>query len=207
MRLLAAIAVLLGCAAVLPAQDQPGPLQPYALRPGDIVEITVWGREDYSGEFQVDELGLIRYPVLGGIDTRGMTIAALRDTLQAGLERLFVNPFVTITPKFRIAVLGEVRSPGLYAVDPTLSVLDVVALAGGSTAVGNLDKIRLFRSGTESRVSFAQETIRARTLRDIGIRSGDEIIVPRRFFTRQDFSILLALAQIALSIVILANTI
>ncbi len=178
----------------------------YQLRPGDVVRITVWGREEYSGQFQVDETGAIRYPVLGEINTRDMTVAALRDTLRAGLEQLFIRPFVTITPNFRIAVLGEVASPGLYTVDPTLSVLDIVALAGGATRVGIMGKIRVLRSGSETRVSFEEESIRGRTLAQIGVRSGDQIVVPRKFFTREDVGILFQIAQIALTVVILFNT-
>lgn len=179
----------------------------YALRPGDIIRITVWGQEEYSGQFQVDETGAVHYPVLGEIDTRGMTVAALRERIRSGLETLFTTPFITITPLFRIAVLGHVRNPGLYTVDPTLSVLDIVALAGGATDVGNLGKIRLLRPGSETRVSFEEESTRGRALQEIGIRSGDQILVPRRFFTRQDFGILLALAQIGLSIAIFVNTV
>jgi protein involved in polysaccharide export with SLBB domain len=129
------------------------------------------------------------------------------NTLKAGLGSLFAEPFVTITPRFRIAVLGEVRTPGLYTVDPTLSVLDVIALAGGATPVGNLGKIKVFRVGEETRVSFEQEVLGGRSLQEIGIRSGDQVVVPRKFFTRQDLSFLLQFFQIGLSVAIFVNTI
>jgi protein involved in polysaccharide export with SLBB domain len=35
----------------------------YALAPGDLVRIHVWGREEYSGQFQVDEEGKLHYPM------------------------------------------------------------------------------------------------------------------------------------------------
>lgn len=179
----------------------------YSLRPGDIIRIQVWGRDEYSGQFQVDETGQLQYPVLGAIDTREMTVGALRDTLRAGLERLFTNPFVTITPLFRIAVLGEVQNPGLFTVDPTLSVLDVVALAGGAARNGNLGSIRLLRAGGESQLSYEREALAGRTLQDIGVRSGDEIIVPRRWFTRDDLYLVLQLAQLALTVAVFVNTV
>jgi protein involved in polysaccharide export with SLBB domain len=105
-----------------------------------------------------------------------------------------------------MAVLGEVRSSGLYTVDPTLSVLDVVAMAGGSTPDGNLRKIRLIRGGQEMRVDFEQEALAGRTLSEIGVRSGDEIVVPRKWFTRSDFLLVAALLQVGLSIAIFINT-
>ena len=208
--LIAAIAMAL---APAPAQSQEqGPIigagsASYTLRPGDIIRITVWGREELSGQFQVNEEGTIQYPLLGEINLDNLSVAEVRDSIRAGLAQLFTTPFVTITPLFRIAVLGEVRNPGLYTVDPTLSVLDIVALAGGNTPVGNLNKIRVFRSSGETQVSFEEASLRGQTLQQIGVRSGDEIVVPRKFFTRSDWSIVFQVVQIALSVAIFANVV
>ena len=210
MRLLVLVAALTLATMPLVAQQQPvvtSGSTSYNLRPGDIIRIQVWGREEYSGQFQVDENGELQYPVIGTIDTRDLTLGALRDTLRAGLERLFTNPFVTITPLFRIAVLGEVQNPGLFTVDPTLSVMDVVAMAGGAARNGNLRKIRLLRTGAESQLSFEQEALAGHTLHDVGIRSGDEIIVPRRFFTRDDLGLLVQFAQLALTVAVFYVTV
>lgn len=179
----------------------------YTLGPGDIIRIIVWGRDELSGQFQVDEEGKIQYPLLGEIDLADLSVAQVRDSIRAGLGQLFTTPFVTITPLFRIAVLGEVRNPGLYTVDPTLSVLDLVALAGGNTASGNLNKIRVFRSAGEAEVSFEEASLRGRTLQEIGVRSGDEVVVPRKFFTRSDWQIVLQLVQIGLTVAIFASTV
>ncbi len=131
------------------AQDQntAGSGASYILRPGDVLQIVVWGQAEYSGEFKVDETGRILYPILGEIDTGGKTMAQIRDEIRAALVRIFNDPFVTVTPQFKIAVLGEVRNPGLFPVDPTQTVLDIVAMAGGPNPNGNINKIRLLRGG------------------------------------------------------------
>lgn len=179
----------------------------YSLRPGDVLQIGVWGQEEFSGQFQIDENGRFLYPVLGEIDTRDLTVAQLRDTLRTGLETLFSSPFVTVTPRFRISVLGHVMSPGLYTIDPTLTAVDVVAMAGGPSAGGNLNDIRIMRrDGTES-INYGDTTARGRTLREVGVRSGDQIFVPRRMFTRQDLSLLLQLAQLSLTLALFATTV
>jgi polysaccharide export outer membrane protein len=204
-------ALLALCGASLPAQQRDPVISAaassYTLRPGDIIRIGVWGHEDLSGQFQVNEDGKIQYPLIGEIDLRDLTVAQVRDTIRAGLERLFTTPFVTITPLFRIAVLGEIRNPGLYTVDPTLSVLDVVALAGGPTSNGNMERIRLLRSGAETRVSFEDAAVRGRTLQEVGVRSGDEIVVPRRSFTRSDWQVVLQLVQVALTVAVFVNVV
>src|SRR5262245_739969 len=115
-----------------PTRVVAGSTSSYTLRPGDILKIEVWTHPEFSGQFGVDETGHIQYPVLGQIDASNMTVAGLRDRMQTGLEQLFKSPFLTITPLFRMAVMGKVQKPGLYTVDPTLSIMDVVALAGGA---------------------------------------------------------------------------
>jgi protein involved in polysaccharide export with SLBB domain len=101
-----------------------------------------------------------------------------------------------------MAVLGQVNNPGLYTVNPTLNVLEVVAMAGGPTQAGNLNKIRLLRDGEEIRLSLAKGS-----LQDIGVRSGDQILIPRRSFSRDDVTLVLGVVQVALSIAILVTTI
>jgi polysaccharide export outer membrane protein len=178
----------------------------YMLRPGDVLQIRVWGQETFSGQFQVDENWTIQYPVLGDISVQDLSVMQVRERIRTGLQRLFNEPYVTVTPLFRMAVRGEVRASGLYTVDPTLSVLDVVAMAGGATPDGNLRKIRLIRGGQELRVDFEREAVAGRTLSEIGVRSGDEIVVPRKWFTRSDFLLVAALLQVGLSIAIFINT-
>lgn len=173
------------------------------MRPGDVLRIEVWGRQELTGRFQVDELGNVNYPMLGAISTVGINVAELRDTLRTGLESLFADPFVTITPLFRLAVLGKVRDPGLYTVDPTLTVLDLVALAGGPSADGNLNGTRLLRGGEEIRVNLRRQSLRGQTLQEMGVRSGDQIIVPRKAITAGDLSLFVAVAQLGLSLAIL----
>ena len=207
-----ALLVLAAAALVSPLAAQQGErlvtgaAASYSLRPGDILAIKVWGQDDFSGRFQVDENWSIHYPVLGEINLRDMTVGQVRERLREGLREIFRTPFVTVTPLFRMAVLGEVRAAGLYTVDPTLSVIDVVALAGGPTTAGNMKKIRLLRAGGETRLDFEHEALAGRTLAEIGVRSGDEIVVPRKWFTRDDILILVGVVQIILSVAIFINT-
>lgn len=195
------------CAATAAAAQEEGLVTTgsggYTLRPGDVLRIQVWGREELSGRFQVDELGNVNYPMLGAISTVGINVAELRDTLRTGLENLFADPFITITPLFRMAVLGKVRNPGLYTVDPTLTVLDVVALAGGPAADANMNGTRLIRGGEEIRVDLRRQSLRGQTLQEMGVRSGDHIEVPRKAITAGDIAVFAAVAQVGLSLVIL----
>ena len=188
-----------------PRPPQTADSAPY-LRPGDVLKIVVWGQSAYSGDYQIDERGILEYPVLGELEVRQLTVAQLRDRIRQALETIFNSPFVTVRPQFRMAVLGKVERPGLYVVDPTLSVLDVVAMAGGPNASGNLNGVKLLRGGNQLQLTL-EGGIRGRTLQEIGVRSGDQILVPRKFLSREDLFLLLQLVHIGVSVAVLVNTI
>lgn len=208
VRSLSWLALLGLAAAPLGGQQSPPPTplvgSTQTLRPGDVLKIVVWGQIEYSGDYQIDERGVLEYPVIGELDVRELTVSQLRDRIRQGLETIFNSPFVTVRPQFRMAVLGKVERPGLYIVDPTLSVLDVVALAGGPSASGNLNRVKLLRGGEELRLGV-EGGVRGRTLQEIGVRSGDQIIVPRRFLSREDVILILQVVQIAVSVAVFIN--
>ena len=106
----------------------------YRLGPGAELRVTVFREPDMSGEFTVDPSGTISVPGLGEVRAEGMTSAQVRDAVAAALrERDIIEPFVAVEvveygPVF---VMGRVRSPGRFAYAPGMTVLQLVAVAGG----------------------------------------------------------------------------
>ena len=146
------------------------------LLPGDALQIRIWREPDLSGDFVVDEEGVVTLPMLGRIPTADISVPELRGQLLAmyGLE--LRNPSITITPVRRVYVLGEVNRPGLYGLDPTASLASAVALAGGANREGDLRKLSLVRNGTPFLSGIEPTT----DLLSTGVRSGDQIFVDRR---------------------------
>ena len=175
-------------------------MEPLAVRPGDVVRIVVWGHQELSGEFPIDENYNLLYPLIGPINVRSLSVGQLRDRLNTDLAQLFQRPFIAVTPLFRVAVLGEVTRPGLYSADPTLTIFDLIALAGGPTHDANQNKMQLLRGGEDIRISLDAATIARSTLRELGVRSGDQVVVPRKAFTFQDWSLLIQVASLVLLI-------
>jgi protein involved in polysaccharide export with SLBB domain len=207
--LAATAAALLAAAALVPARAQtplpaaplPGvdtTASPLAIRPGDVVRIMVWGHAELSGEFPIDENYNLLYPLIGAINVRSLNVSQLRERLDTELSQLFQRPFLTLTPLFRVAVLGEVVKPGLYSVDPTLTVFDLLALAGGPQRTANQRGLQLIRGGENIHVSLEPAAIARSTLRELGVRSGDQLLMPRSWFTRDDLGLVLSLANLLL---------
>jgi protein involved in polysaccharide export with SLBB domain len=181
--------------APAPAADS---LSPLAIRPGDVIRVMVWGHPELSGEFPIDENYNLLYPLLGAINVRTLSVAQLRDQLNTQLSQLFQRPFLTLTPLFRVGILGEVQRPGLYPVDPTLTVFDLIALAGGPTRQANEKRLQLLRGGASIRVSLDPAAIARSTLQELGVHSGDQLVMPRAAFTRDDLGLILQIASFVL---------
>ena len=105
------------------------------------------------------------------------------------LARELVNPAFRVTPIPRIAVLGEVRAPGLFPVDGSFTLSALLAQAGGVLPSGDPHKVALVREGS---VVNARLEPASRTLH-LGLQSGDQIIVGRRSWVRENTPFLIGL--------------
>jgi protein involved in polysaccharide export with SLBB domain len=204
-RIVCALALALVWSLPAGAQESPtgdpAAIATVSLRPGDVLRIEIWREPDLTGEYLVDEVGEVTLPLLGTRRVTGQSVRDLRDTLIEEYRVHLRNPSISIIPLRRINVLGEVARPGLYSVDPTVSLAGAVALAGGATQNGDLNRVRIIRGG---------ETIRERvgageTLSTLDVQSGDQVIVDRRsWFERNStfvVSMLISVTSIAISLV------
>jgi polysaccharide export outer membrane protein len=152
------------------------------LAPGDAIRTTFWREPQLNGEYRVDETGTVMLPLLGARSVRDIVPARLKTELVNEYGRQLRSPDdVQIVLLRRVRVLGAVKTPGLYLVDPTMTLGDLIALAGGATQTGKLKDIRVTRNGREIRSDLNERS-------PVGERlgSGDQILVPERsWFSRQ----------------------
>lgn len=162
------------------------------------MRIEIWREEDLSGEFPVNERGILTLPLLGEKDVRGVPLGDLRDQLIAEYRVQLRNLSIVITPLRHVHVLGQVNQPGLYMIDPTMSVAGAVALAGGASSQGDLRRLEIARDGEVIQDGVPAEA----TLAQIDVRSGDQIFVERRgwFERNQNFLISTMLSITALAV-------
>jgi protein involved in polysaccharide export with SLBB domain len=83
---------------------------------------------------------------------------------------------VEVTVLRRVAIYGAVLNPGLYPVDPTMTVQDALALAGGAAPDGKRDRVELLRGDRRIDTDLAGGT----TLDQLQLESGDQLYVPQR---------------------------
>jgi polysaccharide export outer membrane protein len=158
------------------------PLDPTStpLTPGDALRLRFWLEPALSGEYAIDESGVVVLPLLGSRSGTVVPAVELKRQLQVEYAKEIQNQEVAIVVLRRVRVLGAVQRPGLYYMDPTMTLGDVVALAGGVTANGKQDEITLFHAGHEIGADLPLNELAMRYL-----TSGDQIVVPERtWFSR-----------------------
>ena len=169
--------LLLTWLAVSAAVAQPADSD-YRLGPGDQIIITVFGEQDLSMEFQLNDSGRLNYPLLGEIAVEGATVAELEQLITRGLsDGYLINPAVTVSiAEYRPFFLnGEVRQPGGIPYQPKLTVERAISLGGGFTERASRSKIEVIRASDPT-----HEPVRVK-LSD-PVFPGDIITVKQSFF-------------------------
>jgi polysaccharide export outer membrane protein len=183
--LLAALILVAPVAAVAPAVAQttsqaaaaPARDTSVVLQPGDMVKLTVWRNEEMSGDFQVGVNGALRHPLYQRVPIAGVPLSEVEKRLTTFLERFVENPQLVVEPLFQVTVGGQVKTPNLYPLPRTTTIAQAIALAGGVTPDGRLDKVKLFRGGQEYQVDLTDPSGR---WANEPIQSGDQLIVDKK---------------------------
>ena len=173
--LLAALVVapLESAAAQRPARPPGDPI----LRIGDALRITVWRQPEMSGEFVVAPDGTLVHPVYQAVTVAGAPLPVVEERLRSLLVTYDQDVRLVVEPLFPVTVAGEVRQPNLYRLPQGTTFAQAVALAGGPTELGRLDKVRVIRRDSTMVINLGSKYSRYEAL---PIASGDQVFVARR---------------------------
>jgi polysaccharide export outer membrane protein len=110
----------------------------YRVGVGDKLEISVFGHEDLTKTVEVRGDGKIEFPLIGDVEVAGKPVSQIGDEITKLLGRDYlVDPQVSVDVKEYqsqwVTVLGEVRTPGRYALKRDMRLIDALAEAGGAT--------------------------------------------------------------------------
>lgn len=186
----AALCAQAGDAAVQASSSSHAALAEIRLQPGDVVAVEVRDEPSMGGQFQVAEDGTILIPLLGIVPVAGRTFAEVERDVRAAYARELADPVLRVRPLVRVAVLGEVMRPGLFPVDATHSIADVLASVGGFSPWADRSRITLERNGERMRVRIepGDPTL------GMPLRSGDRIVVARKSWFSENLAIFVGAA-------------
>jgi polysaccharide biosynthesis/export protein len=158
----------------------------YVIGRDDLLSVVFWREPQLSGDVLVRPDGKISLPLLDDVVAAGLSPQQLRDRLRTGARTFLTDPIVTVVVKQinsrKVYITGQVVRPGQYVLTPSMTVLQLIATAGGLGDYAKAKDIRVVRAeeGRTSnlRFDYSEASKPSKRLQDIELKSGDTVIVP-----------------------------
>lgn len=152
------------------------------LQPGDQVALQVEGEQALTATFTLNPRRELLLPGMDPLPLEGVLRTELQDRVRAHVARYLRDPSVRAQAMMRVAVFGQVRSPGFYAVPAEAMVSDVIMAAGGPLPTGRVAAASIERGGTRIWAGRSlQDAVQyGLTLDQMSLRSGDQIVIPEQ---------------------------
>ncbi|HMN91994.1 MAG TPA: polysaccharide biosynthesis/export family protein [Hydrogenophaga sp.] len=161
--------------------------QPYQLRHGDALTVSVWKEEALQIEVRVLPDGSITFPLAGRVEVAGLTTPQAEERIASKIKTYIPEAVVTVAVTgidgSRVYVLGKVAEPGpVTLMSPSTTVLQVLSQAGGLDRFADGNGIRVLRqtsSGATVLPVRYNDLIRGNALEtNVVLQPGDTILVP-----------------------------
>jgi polysaccharide export outer membrane protein len=197
------VAAMLACGVVTFAQSPtvPRPTDPsappsvvsgvevpdhYIIGPGDVLGVVFWREKELSGDVAVLPDGRITLPLINEIPAAGLTPEQLRTQLVEAARQFVTDPTATVVVRQvnsrRVFVTGMVAKPGQYPLYQTMTVLQLIATAGGLLEYAKGEEIVIIRRESSHIASFSfnyKEVMKKKNLhQNIDLKPGDTVVVP-----------------------------
>ena len=164
-------------------------LKNVGLGAGDVFEVRVFGEKELSQSYRVDAGGFFDFPLIGRVQTKGLTPSALEKEIATRLREGYLrDPSVSVLVREytsrKILVLGDVASPGKFGFTRGVTVVEAIALAGGFLPTANTDFVVVTRrvQGEETRITVPVGQISRGLAANLELLSGDIVFVPDTLF-------------------------
>ena len=173
--------------------------QPDPARPGDVIRLRIWREPDMSGDFPIDEHGVAVLPKLGAMPVTNRPADVLQRDLVAAYVPFLSHSSVAVTVLRRVQITGAVKNPGLYPLDPTVTIGEAITVAGGITPDGRNERVDLVRGGKRVAVVLTRDM----RVGDSPVHSGDQLVVPERSWLSRNAVVVVSAVSAAASILVL----
>jgi protein involved in polysaccharide export with SLBB domain len=183
-------AALMAGGLCLAQQPMASELPILPLGRGDVINVTVGDEADLSRRLKISDKGEIAMPLLKDpLRVDGLLPADIEALIAEAYrrEKLLIDPLVTVRPaeyhSYLVRITGEAAHPYEFQALERVSLLDVLAKAGGPTMKSN-GTIEVIRRDRET-AAESKQTIAIRTLLEgtdpslnVALKGGDEVRLP-----------------------------
>ncbi len=179
------------------SQDKPANAAPvsvtpppdYLIGPADLLFVGLWRDKDLSGDVVVRPDGKISLPLVNEIQAAGLTTEQLRATLTTAYTKFNEDPTVFVTVRQinsrNVFITGQVVKPGMYPLNGPMTVIQLIAAAGGLNDYADKGNIVVVRGGDKRpdgvpwsfKINYNDLISRKNLQQNIELKPGDTVIV------------------------------
>ena len=167
--------------SLLAVGDLPLP-NDYKISLRDEFLVILSGSKDSIFELNVKLNGTILFPEIGEVYVVGLTFQEVKDKLSQLIEKSYIGVKIDISLQNlsakKITIVGAVKMPGTYLVNPFSTITGALAYSGGVSEIGSLRDIRLIRNNEEIfSFDLYDLLIRGDRSKDLTIEAGDTLLI------------------------------
>ena len=164
----------------------PTPPPDYVIGPADVLSIVFWRDKEMSADVIVRPDGRISLPVIGEIAAAGFTPEQLRTRITDAAGKYLEEPDATVGVKEirsrNVFITGNVAKPAGYPLNAEMTVLQLIAVAGGLLEYADAKNIVIIHTegGRQQYHKFNyRDVIRQKhAWQNIVLKPGDTVVVP-----------------------------
>ncbi|MFI5236323.1 MAG: polysaccharide biosynthesis/export family protein [Ignavibacteriales bacterium] len=156
------------------------------IKAGDQLQISVWGYPEFNTTTTVKDYGTVTIPLIGEVMAAGLTTDRFIIDLNNRLtEYVQGEPKVTVSHidmNKRISVMGAVNKQDNYTSLSDVSLVEIIATAGGPAPDADLTHVKIFRRGKLSdviEINLASHLERGDMENIPKVKSGDTVFIPK----------------------------
>jgi polysaccharide export outer membrane protein len=155
----------------------------YAMGPGDVINLSVWGDSSLSGEYRIGPDGDITVPLFGTISIAGFTRDQAAEMLVDRLGEHYIDPHVVvIVSEFNnnnVFLLGAFMFPGEYKLENQATLLQALSFAQGFTETADRTGLTITRGdNTVIRINLDELLHGGDLGLNVKLKPGDVLFLP-----------------------------
>jgi protein involved in polysaccharide export with SLBB domain len=159
----------------------------YILGPGDELQISVYGVQEYSGTIPVTMEGKVNIQNVGQISVSGMTIEAATQKIRGAIARVYstvasgqsqVGISLSRIRTIKVTIIGS-KQPGNYSISSLATVYNALFLGGGPGKNGSYRNIELLRNNkVYKKIDIYNFLVNGNQSDNVGLKDNDVIRIP-----------------------------
>lgn len=159
----------------------------YVLGPGDELQISVYGVQEYNASIPVSVEGKVTIDYVGQISVAGMSIEAATQKIKSSIARVYstvssgqsqVSVSLSRIRTIKVTIVGG-KQPGNYSISSLATVYNALHLAGGPGKNGSYRNIELIRNNkVYKNVDIYKFLVKGDQSDNVGLKDNDVIRIP-----------------------------